>query len=232
MASTNGSALAHSYYPLGVVIPGYAPNTMDALELVSYFGLGCGLVLVPTYALIQSKRPDLRSWEVFAALWFVLCGFIHTFFEGYFAYNFKDMASKLDLFGQLWKEYSLSDSRYLTQDSFLVPMESVTAFLWGPISFFIAYAIVTGHPLRHSLQIIVSVGQIYGDILYYATCTFTMLMDQKHYCRPENYYFWAYYFLCNAFWIVIPGALVWQSIGATKQAFAQLQSIEKAKKGK
>lgn len=33
----------------------------------------------------------------------------------------------MGLFGQLWKEYSLSDSRYLTSDAFLISMEAVTA---------------------------------------------------------------------------------------------------------
>lgn len=54
-------------------------------------------------------------------------GCIHLFFEGYFAYNFRRMGGMQDLFGQLWKEYSLSDSRYLTQDAFVLCMESITA---------------------------------------------------------------------------------------------------------
>ena len=48
-------------------------------------------------------------------------------FEGYFAYNFRNMGGLNDLFGQLWKEYALSDSRYLTQDAFVLCMETVTA---------------------------------------------------------------------------------------------------------
>lgn len=32
-----------------------------------------------------------------------------------------------DLFGQMWKEYSWSDSRYLTSDAFVLCMETVTA---------------------------------------------------------------------------------------------------------
>lgn len=54
-------------------------------------------------------------------------GCIHLFFEGYFAYNFRRMGGMQDLFGQLWKEYSLSDSRYLTQDAFVLCMETITA---------------------------------------------------------------------------------------------------------
>lgn len=37
------------------------------------------------------------------------------------------MAGQQDFFGQLWKEYAMSDSRYLTSDPFVLCMESVTA---------------------------------------------------------------------------------------------------------
>lgn len=65
--------------------------------------------------------------------------------------------------------------------------------------------ITTDHPLRHPLQIIVSSGQVYGDILYYATSMFDHYLLGVTYSRPEAYYFWGYYFLMNFFWIVIPG---------------------------
>lgn len=42
-------------------------------------------------------------------------------------YNHTRMAPAQDFFGQLWKEYSLSDSRYLTSDPFVLCMETITA---------------------------------------------------------------------------------------------------------
>jgi hypothetical protein len=42
-------------------------------------------------------------------------------------YNFRDLAGGQLLFAQLWKEYSYSDSRYLTQDPFVLCMETITA---------------------------------------------------------------------------------------------------------
>lgn len=67
------------------------------------------------------------------------------------------------------------------------------------------YFIVTSHPLRYPLQAIVSLGQIYGDVLYYATCMFDHYYKDLTYCRPEAYYFWFYFFFMNFIWIVIPG---------------------------
>ena len=65
------------------------------------------------------------------------------------------------------------------------------------------------HPLRHPLQALVSLGQIYGDILYYATSMFDHYHKGLTYCRPEAYYFWGYYFFMNFIWIVIPGGKYW-----------------------
>lgn len=76
---------------------------------------------------------------------------------------------------------------------------------WGPLSFLMIYFIAVSHPMRHPLQIIISLGQIYGDVLYYATSMFDHYHKGLTYCRPEAFYFWGYYFMMNFFWIVIPG---------------------------
>ena len=65
--------------------------------------------------------------------------------------------------------------------------------------------IVTESPYRHPVQSLVSIGQIYGDVLYYATNTFDIIFRGVSYSRPEAVYFWFYYVFINAFWIVIPG---------------------------
>ena len=81
----------------------------------------------------------------------------------------------------------------------------VIQFCWGPLSFCVALMITFQHPLRHPLQALVSLGQIYGDILYYATSMFDHYHKGVTYCRPEAYYFWGYYVFMNFIWIVIPG---------------------------
>jgi cholestenol Delta-isomerase len=145
-------------------------------------------------------------------------------------YYHANIASMQTLLGQAWKEYSFSDSRYLTQDSFIVTMEAITAVFWGPLCLVIAYCIVADHPLRHPLQTIVSLGQLYGDVLYYATCGFEHMVWKVIYCRPESYYFWAYFMLMNAFWIVIPFGLLLQSVRKTVRAFTIVQELQVGKK--
>lgn len=65
---------------------------------------------------------------------------------------------------------------------------------------------MTQHSMRHPLQLIVSLGQIYGLVLYYGTSMFDHYHYNIAYSRPEAYYFWGYYFLMNFFWIVFPGS--------------------------
>lgn len=60
--------------------------------------------------------------------------------------------------------------------------------------------------MRYPLQAIVSLGQVYGDVLYYATSLFDHYYKELSYCRPEAYYFWFYFVFMNFIWIVIPGS--------------------------
>jgi cholestenol delta-isomerase len=129
MAQVNSSLPkgAHPYYPIEKDIVGYLANTSGTFDLVLKFAAGCVAIFGVTYVLVKRTRPNASTGDLATIMWFVLCGFIHSFFEGYFAYNFRNMGGMNDLFGQLWKEYALSDSRYLTQDAFVLCMETVTA---------------------------------------------------------------------------------------------------------
>lgn len=60
-------------------------------------------------------------------------GSIHCFFEGYFVYNRDSMPSRMDIFGQLWKEYGLSDSRYIFCDPLLLCMEALSVVGLGTL---------------------------------------------------------------------------------------------------
>ncbi|KAK2733620.1 hypothetical protein FQN55_003302 [Onygenales sp. PD_40] len=212
------SSAPHPYYPVEAELIGYLANEWSVLTLLCAFAAGSALVLGFTLVVLSIAAPKLRRADQAAIMWFMLSGCIHLFFEGYFVFNHTRMAPAQDLFGQLWKEYSLSDSRYLTSDPFVLCMETITAILWGPFSFLLVYFIAAEHPLRHPLQLIVSVGQLYGDILYYATSMFDHYYNGLSYCRPEGYYFWCYYFFMNFIWIVIPSYYLTKSVRVMSRA--------------
>lgn len=133
-----------------------------------------------------------------------LAGGIHLFLEGYYVYNFRSMPSRQDLFGQFWKVYSLSDSRYQSENGFVLCMETITATCWGPLCFALPVLILSKHHLRYPLQAIVSLGQLYGDVLYYGTSLFDHYILDLSYSRPEPLIFWGLFVFLNTFWIVIP----------------------------
>ncbi|XP_050186242.1 3-beta-hydroxysteroid-Delta(8),Delta(7)-isomerase-like, partial [Myiozetetes cayanensis] len=102
------------------------------------------------------------------------------------------------------KEYAKADSRYMTSDDFTVAMETVTAWAWGPLSFLTFLAFLRHHPSRYVLQLIVSLGQLYGDVLYFAT---EALAGWTH-SDPRPLYFWVYFVGLNGLWVLVPGVLV------------------------
>ena len=50
------------------------------------------------------------------------------------------------------KEYAKADSRYATRDSFVISMEAVTAFVWGPLCLLAVHAVSRRWAWRHMLQ--------------------------------------------------------------------------------
>ena len=123
----------HPYYPLEVEIAYLLANEWSVPVLLAAFAGVCGTVLLLAMMVVNKVSPQLRTVEKATIMWFVLSGSIHLFFEGYFSVNHKAMGAKQDLFGQLWKEYALSDSRYLTSDPFVLCMETITAVSSSPI---------------------------------------------------------------------------------------------------
>ncbi|KAI1982072.1 hypothetical protein LOZ51_006654 [Ophidiomyces ophidiicola] len=224
------STISHPYYPIELQLAGYLANEWSVPVLIGGFCIAWGLILLVALKVVSVVRPTLPKVEKIAVSWFVLSGAIHLFFEGYFVVNHTRMAPAQDLFGQLWKEYSLSDSRYLTSDPFVLCMETITAALWGPLCFIVAYMITMDSPLRHPLQLIVSVGQVYGDILYYSTSLFEHYFHGLNFCRPEAYYFWCYYFFMNFIWIVIPSYFIMSSVSTMSNAIKEVKQSTKLRK--
>jgi len=228
MSNVTGSLMItnHPYYPLEVEIASYLANEYSVPFLLGVFFSLCAGIVAFTRGWVRNFHPGLPGREKAAIWWFVISGAIHLFFEGYFSLNHFQMGPAQDLFGQLWKEYALSDSRYLTSDPFVLCMETVTAFTWGPICLLLPFLITNSHPLRHPLQIIVCVGQIYGLILYYATSMFDHYYKEVTYSRPEFLYFWFYYFFMNFIWMVFPGMLLVSSVRTIAKTMEKVEKQE------
>ncbi|KAF3072821.1 3-beta-hydroxysteroid-Delta [Trichoderma lentiforme] len=221
------------YYPLGVSIPNYRPNDLPLSRSLPVFGALIGAVVVSAYLLAGSgsgSRRRVRPIDRFAASWFALCGFLHIAFEGYYILYRTSISSKNTLFAQLWKEYTLSDSRYLTSDIFTVCVETITVLAWGPLSLITLLCICTNHPSRHLFQIVVCVAHLYGVALYYATNWAEQRFHGVSYSRPEFLYFWIYYVGFNAPWAIVPFFLLADSYRRIVTAFRALHEKESEQK--
>lgn len=131
-------------------------------------------------------------------------GTLHCFFEGYYVLNHATFGHSQLLFAQLWKEYILSDSRYISGDPTVLCAEAVTMVVWGPLSYLTAILILLSSPYRHPLQAMVSLGHLYGDILYLSTSLVDLYLRGVSYSRPEPYYFWFYFLFLNLIWVFVP----------------------------
>ncbi|TLD12282.1 uncharacterized protein PgNI_04544 [Pyricularia grisea] len=170
----------HPYFPEDAYIPDFVPNDKSLTDLVLPFAGTITCVLAAS--VILSKRIN----------------------PGYLILNYERVASSNELFAQLWKEYSLSDSRYLTANTFVISIETITVLFWGPCCIATAFCITTRRNLRYPLSIIVCMAHLYGVTLYYATSFADMQMKGVAHSRPEFLYFWVYFVGMNLPWAIVP----------------------------
>ncbi|XP_051824047.1 3-beta-hydroxysteroid-Delta(8),Delta(7)-isomerase [Antechinus flavipes] len=204
--------VAHPYWPRNLQLSSYVPNDLPVWQILTVFFSASGALLVATWLLSgQGRReskppqPALSPCRRLAVCWFAMCAFVHLVIEGWFSVYNRDIARDQSFLSQLWKEYSKGDSRYILADNFTVCMETVTAWAWGPLSLWAVGAFLRQRPERFLLQLIISLGQLYGDVLYFLT-EYREGFQHGEFGHPL--YFWFYFVFLNALWIIVPSALL------------------------
>lgn len=195
--------MRHPYYPKDLSLPHYSPNTLSSkFILTSFFGVVAALIL-GAY-LISCRKFSGPAPGAFKTrltfCWFFCCFIIHCFLEGYYVVFQRRLAADNFYLAQVWKEYSLSDSRYLSGDFAVWVIEFFTCFIWGPLSLWAMYGIWNSKSYVPILQFFISFGQCYGVVAYYFTAYLSAFAE----CRNEPLYFYVYFGLCNLPWFVIP----------------------------
>ncbi|XP_047447294.1 3-beta-hydroxysteroid-Delta(8),Delta(7)-isomerase [Mugil cephalus] len=215
MMDATADKVRHPYWPRNLLIPTYRANDRSMSEILAFLFSVSGVFLLVTW-LITGRSGRLGTGRRLALCWFAVCGFIHCVIEGWFSAYYDVIPGDQSFLSQLWKEYSKGDSRYVIADNFTVCMETVTAMLWGPFSFWVVYAFLTNKPYRFVLQLIISIGQLYGAVLYF------FLEHRDDYAHSEfghPIYFWFYFVFMNFLWIVIPLTLIgdaWRQLSAAQ----------------
>ncbi|XP_064359541.1 3-beta-hydroxysteroid-Delta(8),Delta(7)-isomerase [Dromaius novaehollandiae] len=200
---------SHPYWPRELSLPGYVPSTSPGWQCAGAVAAGCAALLALGWALggargVAGGGAPLSPARRLALGWFLLCAGVHGILEGWFSLRHSDLPAATGPLAAIWKEYAKADSRYMTSDDFTVAMETVTAWAWGPLSFLTFLAFLRRHPARYVLQLLVSLGQLYGAVLYFWTAGRAGWAHGD----PRPLYFWGYFVGLNGLWLLVPGALL------------------------
>ncbi|CAI9107276.1 OLC1v1006595C1 [Oldenlandia corymbosa var. corymbosa] len=207
-----GDGEGHPYVPSDMKLPGFVPQLIPTSTILGvYLGVSTLVVLVTWIG--SGFIRKLSKSERTLMCWWIFTGLTHMVLEGYFVFtpDFYKKTSPIYL-AEVWKEYSKGDSRYAARNSAVVSIEGVTAVLEGPFCLLCLYAIAAKKSYRHVLQLAISLGQLYGTIVYFVTS----YLDGDNFATNSIYYY-GYYVLANSFWIVIPSAILihcWRKICA------------------
>lgn len=192
----------HPYVPSNLQLENFVANSRTGVSLlVTFFGM-LSVFLALLYLLVRHNKYMREDFLCKVKMcWFFSCGFIHLILEGYYFFNYRTLAANNSFLAQMWKEYSMCDSRYIIGDSFIVCMEGITSLVDGPLALYALYAFITHHPNRYIIQLCLSLCHLYGDVLYFTT---EYLEDFNHGPYGDAIYFWFYFVFMNLLWIVIP----------------------------
>ncbi|XWS44582.1 hypothetical protein CRYUN_Cryun15aG0059300 [Craigia yunnanensis] len=183
--------MEHPYVPRDLQLPGYVSLSLSQSAIITVFGISSLLVV--------------------SLVWLL---------SGYFAFSPEFYKDKTGFYlAEVWKEYSKGDSRYAGRDTAIVTVEVITSVLEGPPSLLAVYAIATGRGYSYILQFAISLGQLYGTLVYFITA----YLDGDNFAASPFYYY-AYYIFANSFWILIPSLIAgrcWKKISLAVQSQSQ-----------
>ncbi|KAK9759960.1 hypothetical protein K7432_016481 [Basidiobolus ranarum] len=203
---------SHPYFPIDLSLPHYIPNSHGTGYILTVVFGSFGVILL-TAAMFVLRNKSVNQRDRLIYMWCMLSGVIHVGLEGYYVLNYASLAGDQSILAQVWKEYSKGDSRYLSSDSFMLSMERITTYIDGPLAFYSAYAFYTKSPGRHIGLLSLSICQLYGVILYFAT---TFFLGSPH-SDPHPLYYWFYFVTMNCIWVFIPTYMLTHSWAALYQ---------------
>ncbi|XP_032066751.1 3-beta-hydroxysteroid-Delta(8),Delta(7)-isomerase isoform X2 [Thamnophis elegans] len=201
----------HPYWPRNLEIPNYVPNDQPVWQSLTFVFLPSGILLILTWFVAgwRSKTwGPFGTWRTLGICWFAINVFIHGVIEGWFMLYHMEIPGDRSFLSQLWKEYCKGDSRYIIADNTIVWVETTTAIFLTPLSLWTVIAFLSRQSHRYVLQLIVSIGQLYGDIIYFGT-EYSDGFRHSEIWHPV--YFWFYFVFLNSLWTIIPTILIWDA---------------------
>ncbi|OMP08392.1 Emopamil-binding protein [Corchorus olitorius] len=219
--------MEHPYIPRDLKLPDYVPVSLPQSTILAVYGLA-SLLVVSLVWLFSGGSRRLNKLDRLLMCWWAFTGLTHIILEGYFAFSPEFYKDKTGFFlAEVWKEYSKGDSRYAGRDTAIVTVEGITSVLEGPASLLAVYAIAKGKAYSYILQFAISLGQLYGTLVYFVAA----ILDGDNFAMSPFYYY-AYYIFANSFWIWIPLLICircWKKISLAVQSQSQSQKKSKVR---
>uniref|UniRef100_A0A8C6XLV9 EXPERA domain-containing protein n=1 Tax=Naja naja TaxID=35670 RepID=A0A8C6XLV9_NAJNA len=209
----NAAIVHHPYWPQNLELKNYVPNDQPLWKILTCFFSIVGILMILIWFVTGWRSKTWGPLELGTLIigWFTICVFIHGVIEGWFALYYMEIPGDQSFLSQIWKEYAKADSRYMIQDNFLICIENITAWLWGPLSLWTVVAFLSRQSHRYVLMQMLMQSfksQLYGAILYY----YTEYRDGfRHGEMWHPLYFWFYFVFMNTLWIIIASILIWDA---------------------
>lgn len=187
-----------------------------------------GICFAPLLAK-QGEGIDGREAKLdkICTIWLYTSGIVHLSWElsWCIVYPWLDGVTAADSWAWLWWAYGIADTRYLTGDTFIVPMEWITSLIGGPLAIYAAILLKRGKiVVANVLIIVLSSMEGYGTVLYWTTEWYNgwSSVDMGDF---NNWIikFWG----LNSAWVVLP---VLSVVVATRAILAELEKAKGVKK--
>lgn len=187
-------------------------------------------VVVVAFAAVAGSRallPRSATWQdrlTFA--WLTFDGTMHLIFEGSFLYlsTFgKSVNTSTGVFAEMWKEYTLADTRWGVADPTVVSLEILTVLGGVPLCWYILSLLVKNDPARHYWIVVLSVAELYGGWMTFCP---EWLTGSPSLNTSNALFLWVYLVFMNSIWVVIP---LWLMVDSYNHIAGSLRAAAKIK---
>ncbi|KAI6027644.1 Emopamil-binding protein [Pisolithus microcarpus] len=187
-------------------------------------------VAVVAFAAVAGSRallPRSATWQdrlTFA--WLTFDGTMHLIFEGSFLYlsTFgKSVNTSTGVFAEMWKEYTLADTRWGVADPTVVSLEILTVLGGVPLCWYILSLLVKNDPARHYWIVVLSVAELYGGWMTFCP---EWLIGSPSLNTSNALFLWVYLVFMNSIWVVIP---LWLMVDSYNHIAGSLRAAAKIK---
>lgn len=101
--SSESVKVEHPYLPKELKLDHYVKNNKDTIQILATLSAVAAVILAVSWYITSFRKEPFCIKRRLTLCWFMLCAFIHTGLEGYFAVNHKTLAGHSTILGEACK---------------------------------------------------------------------------------------------------------------------------------